>query len=142
VTLRTTRWSPDTCACVIEFTWDDAQSEDARTHAFDKAVIVCPQHAGIPDTDVYEAIVQENQAKNRALGYLLANAPASVTAQVLQPDGSTQTEWRTGMVPIWVMTGTRRTRQVQLTLPGWTQNQKNQAQAAADTRWPGRVVVL
>lgn len=32
--LRTTRWKPDTCGCVIVYEWDDALDENARTHVF------------------------------------------------------------------------------------------------------------
>ncbi len=46
--IRTTRWSPATCACVIEYTWDDAVSEDKRTHTVSNVLNRCaeahPEH--------------------------------------------------------------------------------------------------
>ncbi len=29
--IRTTLWSPDTCTCKVEYSWDDAAPEDVRT---------------------------------------------------------------------------------------------------------------
>jgi hypothetical protein len=34
--IQTTTWHPDTCECVIEYTWDDQQKEDVRKHTFSK----------------------------------------------------------------------------------------------------------
>ena len=34
MTVKTTRWSPDTCGCVLEYSWDDALPQEARVHVY------------------------------------------------------------------------------------------------------------
>lgn len=139
--IKTTRWRPDTCACIVEFTWDDTSSEDNRAHTFDRAVSICPEHQGIPDTDVYEALLAENQAKNRTLGAIMT-AYARLTMTAIQPDGSMQTIWKPGSAPTWRLVGTQRTRRVEIAIRGLTALEKAQMQALADSDSPGRIVVI
>ena len=50
MTLNTTRWSPDSCGCVLEYAWDTATSEDDRVHTHVNTVAVCVSHAELhPD---------------------------------------------------------------------------------------------
>ena len=52
---RTTRWSPDTCDCIVEFTWDDSVREDQRTHTLSNVINKCPAHTGQTDSNCYSA---------------------------------------------------------------------------------------
>ena len=72
--IQTTRWSPDTCKCVIEMNWDDAVSEDQRQHTL-KEIKKCPAHFGISDVQAYKDVLDENQSKNRAIGLMLKTHP-------------------------------------------------------------------
>lgn len=58
-----TRWSPDTCGCVIEYEWDD--TEEPRVHRVKNIIRQCPLHKTleIPE-DVFDAIVNDNRTKN------------------------------------------------------------------------------
>ncbi len=41
--IRTTRWSPDTCGCVVEYSWDDTVAADQRAHTTTR-VTPCVAH--------------------------------------------------------------------------------------------------
>lgn len=65
---RTTQWSPDTCGCILEYEWDDAQNENTRTHTFKKIVKLCERHKMLSGTKAYDQLMSENTRKNRVLG--------------------------------------------------------------------------
>lgn len=66
--LRVTRWSPDTCGCILEYEWDDTKSEDERTHSFKKAVQLCEHHQALSGSQAYDGVCSENTRKNQAFG--------------------------------------------------------------------------
>lgn len=79
--LKTTRWTPDTCGCVLEFNWDDAIPEALRIHTFARSLRVCAAHEAVRDRDThFAAISAENRTKNAAINTLASNHPAAVAA--------------------------------------------------------------
>lgn len=66
--IRTTRWSPDTCGCVLEYSWDDSQPQDSRDHSFARAVRICEAHASSDPAAAFEQVKSENVVKNIAQG--------------------------------------------------------------------------
>jgi hypothetical protein len=79
--IQTTRWSPDTCGCVIEYSWDSDVAPEARVHTFKKTVEVCPAHAAHKDLNThYSTVLEENRRKN----YTLADA-AEIAGVDLSP---------------------------------------------------------
>lgn len=62
--IRVTRWSPDTCDCVLEYEWDDAQDENTRQHKFKGIVKRCSSHSFVSGKDVYNEVLSENTRKN------------------------------------------------------------------------------
>lgn len=120
--IRTTTWRPDTCECVLEYSWDDATSEASRAHSFAKVVSSCPAHNSLTGANVYEAVVGENQRKNRT------SAIAQVQLASLTPEG-----W------LWYYDPSRV---LQVVIPNLTAQQKNQLQSACDAALgAGRVKV-
>lgn len=85
--IRTTRWSPDTCGCVLEFEWDDALPPEMRTHSPSRVVTACPAHQGKTVTEAFAAVGVENRRKNAAFAHLLENFPALV-ASTLDEEGN------------------------------------------------------
>lgn len=64
--IKTTRWSPDTCGCTIDYIWDTESSDATRVHAFKQVVELCPVHAAHgKSVAVYNAILDENGKKNK-----------------------------------------------------------------------------
>lgn len=64
--IRTTRWSPDTCGCVLEYSWDDSQPQESREHTFARAVHLCEIHAVASPESAFEQVRSENVTKNVA----------------------------------------------------------------------------
>jgi len=75
VSIQITRWSPDTCGCVLEYEWDDAVAPDSRVHSHNRTVNKCQHHADIGDSAAYDAVVDENSRKNISLGILAKTLP-------------------------------------------------------------------
>lgn len=69
-----TTWHPDTCECVMEYSWDTEVSEDERTHSFANAVKVCKAHQG-EGAQAYEKVKEENPRKNNALNEVIKALP-------------------------------------------------------------------
>lgn len=65
---RVTRWSPDTCGCVLEYEWDDAVDVDARVHVPCAPVSVCSTHA--VEADPHAAAEADNKIKNQLVAQL------------------------------------------------------------------------
>lgn len=82
--INTTRWSPDTCGCELEYSWNTNENENSRRHDFARIVKVCSAHNGIvpPQTTnpgllkrIYDAVIEENTRKNQALSVSLETNP-------------------------------------------------------------------
>ena len=72
--LHTTQWRPDTCGCVLSYSWDDEVPAEQRTHTPGPAQ-PCAAHARNP-AGAFEAAMGENRLKNKVLGHVGATDPA------------------------------------------------------------------
>lgn len=63
---RVTKWSPDTCGCVIHFAWDDSTSQEDRVHTFEAYEVKCAEHGHLDGQELMDAVTAKNQAKNLA----------------------------------------------------------------------------
>jgi len=64
---KTTRWSPDTCSCVIEYTWDSEVPEQDRVHTHSQSVKTCGAHTPRHEKKAHlDTVLEENQRKNKA----------------------------------------------------------------------------
>lgn len=116
-----TRWSPDTCGCVLVYRWDDTQPEDARTPVLHTVEARCADHAALGEEAVWAAVNDENPRKNISLHMI-----EKVLSRL--PDGSR-----------WYFDGARA---LHLSIPNLTQQQRNSLQTQADIRFgPGKVVL-
>ena len=136
--IKTTRWKPDTCGCVIEYEWDTEVPQDSRVHT---PVLVepCSQHAGISTTESrFSAVVGDNGLKNEIYNMILENIPTAV--EVVNTEG--------GGTEIRLAGGRKFTfefdnsRHLTLTLINFTAQEKTAVQTYANQRWPGRVTVV
>lgn len=140
--IRTTRWTPDTCGCTLEYQWDDAVPESSRTHTLSRVVTACPAHATLPsDAARYDAAVDENSTKNQAKAEILAKV-AALAATVINPDGSSFVDFRNPPTVTFGLPYVGKGRSLTVTVPGITAPQRAAAQAALDAKFGvGKVVV-
>jgi len=61
---RITRWSPDTCSCILEYEWDDAEDAGSRQHTLKAVLQKCPNHISLSDAGIYNEVISENTRKN------------------------------------------------------------------------------
>jgi len=139
--IKTTRYSPDTCGCVIEYTWDNTTPESTRVHTLDNYITKCPAHVSLAtDTDRWNAVFEENPRKNIALESVLANSPTTALYDTL--NGTRQ--FKQGINVNFSWSGTAPNRVLTLTITGisLTTNQKNTLRTALDTRFgSGKVLI-
>lgn len=141
MTIKTTRWSPDTCNCILEYTWDDSLPNDQITVTPSNIVGKCPAHTSFETTqEVFNVVNEENPRKNKAIQIILDNGPSTLydivgTVRVLKPTISVTHTW----------TGTAPNRVLRLTITGSTLTtaQKNTITAAFNTLFgTGKVVLV
>jgi len=100
--LQETRWSPDTCGCVVVYEWDDEKAENQRTHAFKRAERVCSAHAS-GAADKFLTVLDENQRKNKAMKIVMDNFP-----ELTENDAAGNPKFKQGMEPDFSFTAGRK----------------------------------
>lgn len=74
--INITRWSPDTCGCVLEYEWDTELPEDQRVHTPRPPVKVCDEHKANPKVEVHNKVHEENTRKNIVLDEIVKAIPS------------------------------------------------------------------
>lgn len=116
--IKKTLWSPDTCGCVLEYEWDDSVPTEERTHTPTRATKICAEHTvekvatreanlGIgrgKETReahhiVYDAVLAENQGKNRVMAALVESDDFGET--VKDDDDNDQRRFKRNAEPEW-----------------------------------------
>ena len=140
MTIKTTRWTLDSCGCVVEFTWDDAVAQASRTHTYSNHINRCTAHSSGTASSAYDVCLEENQRKNNALQVALDNGPTGLydtvnSARQLKPTITYNYSW-TGVSP-------NRVLSISFTGITLTTAQKSTIQTAQNTRFgAGKVTVL
>lgn len=78
--IKTTRWRPDTCACVVEYTWDTDDPEDTRSHTQRRIVRRCAAHQADIDTGFLARLLIENRRVGTVAARLAEAFPALADA--------------------------------------------------------------
>ena len=137
--IQTTRWSPDTCGCILEYTWDDSVPAASRVHTISRAVNVCNAHTGLVSlTDVWNNILPENQRKNLTYSQLLTISGMSST------DSNGNLVLKNGITINFSWSGSNTSRVLTVSVSGLTltTQQKNTIQNFCDTTFgAGKVIV-
>lgn len=114
--LRTTLWTPDTHDCQIELEWDDSVPPESRTHTVKRVLKRDPGHAAKPDAELFSAVLEENQRRNKTLGWLLDNV-ASVAEDATDEDGNTFRRLKRGVSVSHSFNAATREMEVTITPP-------------------------
>jgi hypothetical protein len=128
-----TRWSPDTCECVIEYNADVTLS---------RVVQACAAHQGGTEATVFQTVLEENPRKNHSINEILQNAPAAMFDIDAE---SGQRVFKRGITVDFAWSGIAPNRTLTLTVTGitLTANQKTAIQNKLDTRFgAGKVTVV
>lgn len=113
--INITRWSPDTCNCVIEYSWDAETSEDDRVHRFHQVVEQCEEHAGIEKhQDVHSHVLAENQTKNRVEGSVFDHV-SRLKHKTVDPQGNVQIVLHPSVQHVWKFVGKDSDRHLEST---------------------------
>ena len=140
--INITRWSPDTCDCVIEYSWDSTQPESSRTHTLSNYINKCAAHAALADDNTrWNTVFEENPRKNQALQNILDNSPTTALYDIV--NGNRQLKAALGFN--FSFTGTAPNRVLTISFLGisLTTNQKNTIQTFLNTRFGvGKVLIV
>ncbi len=79
---QVTRWSPDTCQCIIEYAWDSDEPQETRKHTLHQVARKCARHARMSDATVFAQLTEENPRKNRVRELILTSVPAVATMRM------------------------------------------------------------
>ncbi len=140
---KITNWSPDTCSCVLQYSWDDTEPEDTRTHTPTNIVQRCSAHASLSDTNtVFNTVMDENPRKNLSLDEILQNAPSTAWYDIDAESGSRV--FKKGITINWTWSGTAPNRNLTLTFTGvtLTTQQRNTLQTRLNNRFGNGKVVI
>jgi len=136
--INTTKWSPDTCSCVIDYSWDNSVPADQRTHTL-SSISKCSFHNSLSDIAAYNTVTEENPRKNIAYQLILDNGPAALSDLI---DGTRQL--KAGITINLTWSGTAPNRVVTISYTGitLTTNQKNSIQTFLNNRFgAGKVLI-
>lgn len=122
--MKVTRWSPDTCECILEYEWDETEDEGTRLLAYKKTIKTCPEHGALVGQSLYDQVLSENTRKNFTLGEI----------QKVSPEADTENY-------LWFF-DKNRILQVSLIGIDVPQATKQELQATLDERFNGKVKVL
>lgn len=122
--IKTTRWSPDTCKCILEFQWDTDKSLSKRTHTFLPPTEICPLHSSVHISEISDVVYEENLRKNWSLDIVHSRVSSLTLEDIL-----------------WNYT---EERVLILELSGLvSKNNRDFIQDAVDTQFgPGKVMIL
>lgn len=122
--LNTTRWRPDTCACIIEYAHDTDLDPDGHDLVV-TSISPCPAHSMLsrasPITRVHDmsgpeaamAVKRENHAKNRALALAQGSTP-----RLRRGSGPNADSLPDDVEYAWSFTGTGAARTLQVEFRG------------------------
>ena len=144
MTIHTTRWSPDTCGCVVEYEWDDALPEEERVHTAGNIVNRCPAHSAnhfSDNTDHYSTVLEENQRKNITIAEAMDLHPEELVT--MDENGNKILKRHINVKHIFHGTGKNRTLQIAFKGANLDKAKKSQIHSRAEKRFGiGKVVVI
>lgn len=146
--IKTTRWTPDTCGCTIEYTWDSESSQETRVHTHARTLVNCPEHEMLSGQELQGAMENECFRKSMAFDELLKGVP-TIGEDAENEDGEVVRQLKRSLRLEFFFTGVGKDRVLhigikrkktglsELTIP-----QKNAIQSVANARFgTGKVVV-
>lgn len=141
MTIKTTKWIPDTCGCALEFTWDDSLPQDQITTTLSNVQNKCPAHKNLSNNDVWNTLNEENPRKNFTLQSILDNGPSTL----YDIAAGNNRILKSNLNYTWSWSGTAPNRVLNVSLQGinLTNSQKNTIQTVLNNKFgSGKVILL
>lgn len=129
VSITRNLWSPDTCACQIEYEFDADVDGLTRTHTYVRTVRTCAAHSGLASLSTHlDTVLDRNRRKNLTYAQLLT-VLATVTPEQF--------------AGLWSYDAAQNLLTVNGTAAGLTAAQRNNLQTKCNTQFgSGRVTVI
>lgn len=113
--IKITSWTPDTCECQLQYSWDSDAPGDQRTHTFVGASKICDAHKGVRASTYFDTILGESRMKNHTLQQILDSHP-----EVVALDENENKVLKKGVEYQWRWTGANEDRVLVASLIGNT----------------------
>lgn len=154
-----TKWSPDTCKCVLNYSWLRDSDENERVHVFHSVDKVCHDHEHLKGTVVgeshiqgipqdvnsdhlgtYQSVLEENQRKNILLQHALDAHPSKLAHQIVNKKTGAVTNVKQDDVEYtFFFTGTAPHRILNVT---FSEELTDAEKRLVEARFPEKVKVL
>lgn len=134
--IKTTKWSPDTCSCIIEYEWNTDDPESTRQHTIARYLQRCALHSTATSlADLWSKVIEHNTRKNLMYKAVLDNITAAT-----ETDAEGNVVLRAGYTFSWSYSGDMLT----ITLGGsFTNAQKNTIRTwLTNNGYSGKVTVV
>ena len=138
MSIKKTRWRPDTCECDIEYEWDSAVSAETRVHTVSKINSKCDAHKALNQIDdVFTTVLDENQRKNKLHGAILDNVSSAIE-EIPNPGGTPTKKIKAGKEFNWSFD---KDRNLVVDLEGFTASEKSQVTSLANSLFGSKVII-
>jgi hypothetical protein len=118
--IKYTLWSPDTCGCQIEYSWDDSVDAKDRVHTCVSIRKKCEHHAYLMDKHKHHnEILKENQMKNKVITKITESIPSIY--EEIEIDGAKHKRLKKDKNILWYFDNARK---LCLTLEGFSNDEK------------------
>jgi len=130
-----TRWSPDTCKCVIDYETDTDKPDDDPI--ISAVVTACEAHKNLQIGDHLSILLDENRRKNKLLSSIIHNIPSAVEEKVTT-QRNTIKKLKPGYQYKWSY---NMDRILEVELVGFSTLEKNTIQTLINNRFLNKVII-
>lgn len=146
MTTKYTEWSPDTCDCILKYSFDDSLPPDQIVNTISFVKRTCQFHQNLlPNAAVtYSCILDENQKKNNTLQLALDNLTSRIADTFINEDGSTYVQLKNNIAFNFSFSGTAPNRVLTVSFlgAGLTTQEKNSLQTKLNNKFGAGVVLI
>lgn len=132
------KWSPDTCLCVLNYSWIRGSSENGREHTYEGHDRKCHDHGDLMEHHLYNTVLEENQRKNITFQHALDTHPQKLARQIARKDGTKVNIKKEDLDFSFFFTGQAPDRILNVT---FSEPLDEMEKRAIEDRFPGKVKV-
>jgi hypothetical protein len=152
-----TKWSPDTCGCVLNYSWIRDSDENTRVHVFHSADKICQDHEHlrrggglqthhlgmVQDVNddalfIYNTVMEENQHKNILIQHVADSTP-KLARQIKNKNGTVTNTIHPDVSFSFFFTETAPERVLNVS---FSETLTDQEKALIEAKYPGKIKIL